>query len=68
VIEARAKQLEKQAREDFRHRESLFARLEPFVRKEAVRMEATNVASKKEWLRKRQWSRRRPRRRQLTRR
>jgi hypothetical protein len=32
--------LEKQAREDFRHNESLMARLVPFLRKEAVKKEA----------------------------
>jgi hypothetical protein len=32
--------LEKQAREDFRHNESLMARLVPFLRKEAAKKEA----------------------------
>jgi hypothetical protein len=40
MLEARVKQLEKQAREDFRYNESLMARLLPFVWKEAVEKEA----------------------------
>jgi hypothetical protein len=40
MLEARVKQLEKQAREDFRYSESLLARLAPFLRKEAAEKEA----------------------------
>jgi hypothetical protein len=40
MLEARVKQLEKQAREDFRYSESLLARLVPFLRKEATEKEA----------------------------
>jgi hypothetical protein len=39
VLEVRVKQLENQAREDFRYNESLKARLVPFLRKEAVEKE-----------------------------
>jgi hypothetical protein len=35
MLEARVKQLQKQAREDFRYNKSLKARLVPFLRKEA---------------------------------
>jgi hypothetical protein len=41
MLEVRVKQLEKQAREDFRYSESLMARLVPFPRKEAAEKEAT---------------------------
>jgi hypothetical protein len=41
MLEARVKQLEKQAHEDFRYNESLLARLTPFLRKEAVEKEVT---------------------------
>jgi hypothetical protein len=40
MLEARVKQLEKQAREDFRYNETLLARLAPFLRKEAAKKEA----------------------------
>jgi hypothetical protein len=40
MLEERVKQLEKQAREDFRYNESLMARLVQFLRKEAVEKEA----------------------------
>jgi hypothetical protein len=40
MLEVRVKQLEKQAREDFRYSESLMAKLTPFLRKEAAEMEA----------------------------
>jgi hypothetical protein len=40
MLEARVKQLEKQAREDFRYNETLLARFAPFLRKEAAK-EAT---------------------------
>jgi hypothetical protein len=41
MLEARVKQLEKQAHEDFWYNESLLARLTPFLRKEAVEKEVT---------------------------
>jgi hypothetical protein len=41
MLEARVKQLQKQACEDFRYNESLKARLVPFLRKEAGEKEAT---------------------------
>jgi hypothetical protein len=44
MLEARVKQLEKQAREDFRYNETLLARLSPFLRKDAIEKE---VAEKK---------------------
>jgi hypothetical protein len=40
MLEARVQELEKQAREDFRYRKSLIARLIPFLRKEVVEKEA----------------------------
>jgi hypothetical protein len=40
MLEARVKQLEKQAREDFRYSESLMERFVPFLRKEAAEKEA----------------------------
>jgi peptidoglycan hydrolase CwlO-like protein len=40
MLEARVKQLEKQAREDFRYSETLLARLAPFLRKKATEKEA----------------------------
>jgi hypothetical protein len=40
MLEVRVKQLEKQAREDFRYNESLLACLAPFLRKEAAEKEA----------------------------
>jgi hypothetical protein len=39
MLEARVKQLENQACEDFRYNESLKARLVPFMRKEVVEKE-----------------------------
>jgi hypothetical protein len=36
MLETRVKQLEKQAREDFRYIKTLLARLAPFLRKEAT--------------------------------
>jgi hypothetical protein len=39
MLEAKVKQLEKQAREDFRYNESLLARLAPFLRKETAKKE-----------------------------
>jgi hypothetical protein len=49
MLEDRAKQLRKQAHEDFRYSESLLARLVPFVRKEVAKKEAAeNEASEKE--------------------
>jgi hypothetical protein len=49
MLEARVKQLEKQACEDFWYIESLLARLAPFLRKEAVEKEvAKKEAAKKE--------------------
>jgi hypothetical protein len=41
MFEARVKQFEKQAREDFMYSETLLARLAPFLRKEAVEKEVT---------------------------
>jgi hypothetical protein len=41
MFEARVKQFEKQAREDFTYSETLLARLAPFLRKEAVEKEVT---------------------------
>jgi hypothetical protein len=41
MLEVRVKQLEKQAREDFRYSKSLMARLVPFPRKEEAEKEAT---------------------------
>jgi hypothetical protein len=41
MLEARVKQLEKQACEDFRYSEILLARLAPFLRKEAAKKDAT---------------------------
>jgi hypothetical protein len=40
MLETRVKQLEKQAREDFRYSKTLLARLAPFLRKEAAEKEA----------------------------
>jgi hypothetical protein len=40
MLEARVKQLEKQAREEFRYNETFLARLVPFMRKEAAEKEA----------------------------
>jgi hypothetical protein len=40
MLEARVKQLEKQAREEFRYSETFLARLVPFMRKEAAEKEA----------------------------
>jgi hypothetical protein len=40
MLEAGVKQLEKQAREDFRFSKSLMVRLVPFLRKEVVKKEA----------------------------
>jgi hypothetical protein len=40
MLEARVKQLEKQAHEYFRYSETLLARLAPFLRKEAAKKEA----------------------------
>jgi hypothetical protein len=40
MSEARVKQLEKQAREDFRYSKTLLARLVPFLGKEAAEKEA----------------------------
>jgi hypothetical protein len=40
MLEASVKQLENQAREDFRYKESLKARLVPFLMKEAAEKEA----------------------------
>jgi hypothetical protein len=49
MLEARVKQLKKQAREDFRYNESLMARLVPFLRKEAAKKEvAKKEATEKE--------------------
>jgi hypothetical protein len=49
LLEARVKQLEKQAHEDFRYNESLLARLVPFLRKEAAEKEVAKMeATKKE--------------------
>jgi hypothetical protein len=49
MLEARVKQMEKQAHEDFRYSESLLARLVPFVRKEAAEKEtAEKEVAKKE--------------------
>jgi hypothetical protein len=49
MLEARVKQLEKQAHEDFRYNESLLVRLVPFLRKEAAEKEAAkNEAAEKE--------------------
>jgi hypothetical protein len=49
MLEARVKQLEKQAHEDFKYSESLLARLVPFMRKEAAMKEAAEKeAAKKE--------------------
>jgi hypothetical protein len=39
MLEARVKQLKKQAREDFRFSKSLMVRLVPFLRKEVVKKE-----------------------------
>jgi hypothetical protein len=39
MLEARVKQLQNQARKDFRYNESLKARLVPFLRKEAAEKE-----------------------------
>jgi hypothetical protein len=44
MLEARVKQLKKQAREDFRYSKSLLAKFVPFLRKEATE----KVAAKKE--------------------
>jgi hypothetical protein len=41
MLEARVKQLENQAREDFRYNESLKVKLVPFLRKEAAEKETT---------------------------
>jgi hypothetical protein len=48
ILEVRVKQLEKQAREDFRHCESLLARLFPFMRKEVAQKVVAKEAAKKE--------------------
>jgi hypothetical protein len=40
MLEARVKQLEKQAHEDFKYSKTLLARLAHFLRKEAVEKEA----------------------------
>jgi hypothetical protein len=40
MLEARVKQLEKQAHDDFRYNESLMAKLVPFLRKEEDDKEA----------------------------
>jgi hypothetical protein len=49
MLEARVKQLKKQAREDLRYNESLMARLVPFLRKEAAEKEvAKKEATEKE--------------------
>jgi hypothetical protein len=48
MSEARVKQLEKQAREDFRYSKTLLARLVPFLGKEAAEKEAAEKAAKKE--------------------
>jgi hypothetical protein len=53
LLEARVKQLEKQAREDFRYNESLLARLVPFLRKEAAEKEVAKMeATEKETAKK----------------
>jgi hypothetical protein len=47
MLEARVKQLEKQARVDFRYSESLLARLAPFLRKEVAEREvAKNLVAR----------------------
>jgi hypothetical protein len=43
MLEARVKQLKKQAREDFRYSESLLARLVHFLRKEAAENSVVRV-------------------------
>jgi hypothetical protein len=49
MLEARVKQLEKQAHEDFRYNESLMTRLIPFLRKEVVEKQVTETkVAKKE--------------------
>jgi hypothetical protein len=49
MLEAWVKQLEKQAREDFRYSKTLLARLAPFLRKETVEKEvAKKEAAEKE--------------------
>jgi hypothetical protein len=48
MLEMMAKQLEKQAREDFRYNETLLARLVPFLRKEVAKKEVTEKATEKE--------------------
>jgi hypothetical protein len=53
MLEARVKQLQKQAREDFRYNESLKARLLPFPRKEVVKKETfEKEATEKEAVKK----------------
>jgi hypothetical protein len=47
MLETRVKQLEKQAREDFRYSETLLARLAPFLRKEAAEKEAVKKEAAK---------------------
>jgi hypothetical protein len=41
MLEARVKQLEKQACEEFRYSETFLARLVPFMRKEAAKKDTT---------------------------
>jgi hypothetical protein len=55
MLEVRVKQLEKQAREDFRYNESLLERLAPFLRKDVAEKEvakkevAEKEVTEKEW-------------------
>jgi hypothetical protein len=48
MLQARVKQLEKEACEDTRHRESLLARLVPLVRKEVAEKEAAKETTEEE--------------------
>jgi hypothetical protein len=47
MLEARVKQLEEQAREEFRYSETLLARLVPFLMKEAIEKEAAKKEAAK---------------------
>jgi hypothetical protein len=47
MLEARVKQLEKQAHDDFRYNESLMAKLVPFLRKEEDDKEAAENSVEK---------------------
>jgi hypothetical protein len=58
MLQARVKQLEKEACEDTRHCESLLARLVPLVRKEVAEKEAAKETTEEEVTEKR-WPRRR---------